>query len=87
MAVSAIAATFCLIEPGTIVKPVTISPSDGNCEDDDDDEEKPPESLNYGTLIIIVLGALADNVGSAGLVRKYSSNEMWRLAPRIIMSP
>lgn len=65
MAVSAIVATFYLIEPGQMIQPEKLSTCDSKCDDDDD--EKPPERLDRCSLSIIIFGALADNVGSAGL--------------------
>jgi MFS family permease len=65
-AVAAVLNTFLLIEPRDILASRSREQEEIGI-DDDEDNIKSPKELNRQTFGTIIIGALADNVGSAGL--------------------
>lgn len=61
--VATIFAFWCVIEPKKILFTRTVSNVD-----DDDEEENAPDKIDKGLCTNIVVGALFDNIGSAGLL-------------------
>mmetsp|Transcript_5869 Transcript_5869/g.16515 ORF Transcript_5869/g.16515 Transcript_5869/m.16515 type:complete len:589 (+) Transcript_5869:195-1961(+) len=76
VAVAAILCTRFIIEPKDIIasrnreKEKELELADGSAADNEDSADglQPPKTLNKKNFAIIVLGALGDNVGSAGLM-------------------
>ena len=71
MLVAAVFNTFMLIEPKDILASRAREREElglGDAEDEDDDGIPAPTTLNWKVFGNIILGALGDNIGSAGLM-------------------
>ena len=67
MFVAAILGFKFIIEPRNNL----IAPKVALNDEFEEEQEKPPEDLDAPTMLIIILGALLDNIGSSGLTREY----------------
>ena len=71
MFVAAIIGLKFIIEPSkSLIAPKVATNAENKLEEE---EEAAPEELDGMTMFVIVLGALLDNIGSSGLMRKYST--------------
>ena len=71
MFVAAIIGLKFIIEPSkSLIAPKVATNAENELEEE---EEAAPEELDVMTMSVIVLGALLDNIGSSGLMRKYST--------------